>query len=171
MPQGLRIRVRRTKASPRAALVELDGSFDRTTVATFKQAADQIRGRGVNQAVLDMSKITYVNSTGLAALVNFSQTFRQSGGQLVCFDVPPRVARLIDMLGLDDYFPVAAGLKAALEALGLSDSSITASDSGLGSGARSPSSGSHQAANRGARRPPSGEGRRPPSGEGPAPGA
>jgi anti-sigma B factor antagonist len=54
--------------------------------------------------VADMAKVTFCDSTGIAALVEANQRIRNSGSRLVVTNVPDPIARIFGLVGLDAVF-------------------------------------------------------------------
>lgn len=113
----LKIRFSRFTNARDVFLAELDGSIDASTVHIFQQGLEKARRQGVNKLVLDISRIRYVNSTGLGSLVKYADAFRAAGGGLVLLKVPPKVKIVIEMLGLHEFFEMAATPQEALARL------------------------------------------------------
>src|SRR5271169_820223 len=63
-----------------ARIAELSGAIDGNTVPDFQQMLEKVKTEGVRRLILDMSKIKYVNSTGLGSLVKYADSFKNSGG-------------------------------------------------------------------------------------------
>lgn len=114
---GLDISIREMESHPQAALAEMAGAIDGTTVVSFQDALEDMKKKGVQRLVLDMSKIKYVNSTGLGSLVKYADAFKSSGGGMALIKVPAKVKIVIEMLGLHAFFEICADLDSALEAL------------------------------------------------------
>jgi anti-anti-sigma factor len=68
------------------------------TLCTALHDPARPRRRFVN---LDMSAVTFCDAGGLAALLTAHQDFAARGGMLVLFHVPPRVQRIMGIVGLD----------------------------------------------------------------------
>lgn len=77
--------------------------------------ADQLRGAGEqaiahasqnggSQVIVDLGQVTFLDSTGIGALVGISNAGREAGVPLVLRSVPPRIAKLLTITGLDDVF-------------------------------------------------------------------
>lgn len=113
----LKIRFSRFAAARDVFLAELAGSIDASTVHIFQQELEKARRQGVNKLVLDVSKIKYVNSTGLGSLVKYADAFRAAGGGLVLLKVPPKVKIVIEMLGLHEFFEMVNTSREALSKL------------------------------------------------------
>jgi len=86
------------------ALVELTGEIDLDTVGQLKDALQGLLDRGITQLVIDMKETSYVNSSALAVLVKFRETYHSQGGGIALVAVTPRVRMPFDMLGLTIFF-------------------------------------------------------------------
>ena len=93
------------------------GVIDASTVTLFQERLEQVRKDGVNKLILDISKIKYVNSTGLGSLVKFSDAFREAGGGIVLVRVPGKVRIVVEMLGLHEFFEMCATEQEAVSLL------------------------------------------------------
>lgn len=114
---GLDIKLTTIDGDDLSALAEMTGAIDGNTVPSFQATLEEIKTKGIQRLVLDMSKIKYVNSTGLGSLVKYADTFKTTGGGMALIKVPAKVKIVIEMLGLNAFFDICADLDAALEAL------------------------------------------------------
>lgn len=114
---GLEWQLKPIEGDDSAMLAELSGAIDGNTVPSFQQMLEEIKSRGVRKLILDMSKIKYVNSTGLGSLVKYADTFKGSGGGMALIKVPAKVKIVIEMLGLNAFFDICTDQAAALAAL------------------------------------------------------
>lgn len=117
MAAGLDIKLKTIDGDDASALAEMTGAIDGNTVPSFQATLEEIKTKGIQRLVLDMSKIKYVNSTGLGSLVKYADTFKSSGGGMALIKVPAKVKIVIEMLGLNAFFDICADLDAALNAL------------------------------------------------------
>ncbi|HXX94805.1 MAG TPA: STAS domain-containing protein, partial [Planctomycetota bacterium] len=67
---------------PGGALVRVNGPIDVKTVSAFKAEMDSLSGRRIRSFVLEMGEVRYINSTGLAYLINLAESL-QEGGRIV----------------------------------------------------------------------------------------
>jgi anti-sigma B factor antagonist len=58
--------------------------------------------------LLDLSKVGYINSTGISWLVQAHQRVQQGGGRLVLHSVQPFVRGVLDLMRLDSVLNLAA---------------------------------------------------------------
>jgi anti-sigma B factor antagonist len=114
---GLEWKIQPVDGDDTARLVELSGAIDGNTVPDFQTLLEQMKKEGVRRLILDMSKIKYVNSTGLGSLVKYADSFKSSGGGMALIKVPAKVKIVIEMLGLNAFFDICTDLAAALAAL------------------------------------------------------
>ena len=114
---GLDIKLTTIDGDDQSALAEMTGAIDGNTVPSFQATLEEIKTKGIQRLVLDMSKIKYVNSTGLGSLVRYADTFKSTGGGMALIKVPAKVKIVIEMLGLNAFFDICADLDTALEAL------------------------------------------------------
>jgi anti-sigma B factor antagonist len=106
---------------PDGAVVSFNGPIDARNVDAFKKQMDALRGRHFRRFLLQMGEVRYVNSSGLAYLINMVEAVQAAGGALVLFNVQPKVKVILETMGLLDLlrvFPSKAGaireLKAAI---------------------------------------------------------
>jgi anti-anti-sigma factor len=63
-----------------------------------------IAGEGHKYVLLDLAAVTYVDSSGLGALVAGYNSLKSRGGTVVLFQVPKRIHDLIEISGLTAVF-------------------------------------------------------------------
>ena len=92
-------------ARPHIERVVLSGEIDITTQEALVQALETIRA--CDLAVIDLRAVTYIDSSGLSALIAFKRRLRATCAadvKLVLAD--PRMVRLIKVCGFDKLFTV-----------------------------------------------------------------
>ena len=65
-----------------------------------------IAARGHDYLLLDLAGVSYVDSSGLGALVAAYNALKQKGGSVGLFQVPKRVQDLLEMSGLAVLFRI-----------------------------------------------------------------
>lgn len=95
------------------AQLSIEGEIDLDTVGILRSRLDELQRRGVDRLVLDMGETRYVNSSALAVLVKFAETFRERGGGIALVRVSPRVKLVFEMLGLLVFFKFFDSVEAA----------------------------------------------------------
>lgn len=83
-------------------LARVAGELDLSTAGTFRTAIDNsLEGRdGVKHLVLSLANLTFVDSSGLGAILGRYRRVSERGGKMVAADVPPNIARLLLLSGL-----------------------------------------------------------------------
>ena len=97
----------------RGRVVVLQGGINGETVPAARKALE-VAGQGVAWLLLDMKKLVYVGSTGLAATVKVAESLEKGGGGLVLYQVASNLGIVINTLGLGRYLRVVPDLGAAL---------------------------------------------------------
>lgn len=82
-----------------AARIILDGELDLHAVAPVVAEFDRLRGSGLRSVVIDASRLTFLDSSGLRALLTGHATFKASGTELQVINASPAVLRVLDMTG------------------------------------------------------------------------
>ena len=87
-----------------ATLLTIEGEIDLDTVGILRAKLEELKGRGVACLILDFKTTKYVNSSALAVLVKFAESFREQGGGIALAQVSSRVKLVFEMLGLLVFF-------------------------------------------------------------------
>ncbi|WP_245523178.1 STAS domain-containing protein [Thermosediminibacter oceani] len=78
--------------------VVLNGELDVETVAQFKEVVGKIRECTLE---VDMSGVSFIDSTGLKSLLDINNEWRQKGGKMLILRPQPDVAEVMRLVGLD----------------------------------------------------------------------
>jgi anti-anti-sigma factor len=84
------------------AWVHVSGELDIATAPQLEQRLRESRSQG-RVAVLDLSALAFMDSSGVHAIVDACIRARQAGGRLVVLRGPPNVDRLFTLTGTADY--------------------------------------------------------------------
>jgi anti-anti-sigma factor len=86
------------------------GPLDLATVERIKQhGVNQLLEPATHALAMNLTGVTFIDSTGLGALVRLRNVAGHVGKQLVLLEVPGCVQRLLDLTGLDAYFEQITG--------------------------------------------------------------
>jgi anti-anti-sigma factor len=86
------------------------GSLDLATRDRFVAfGASALRSSPAQEFVLDLSGVTFLDSVGVGALVKLNQMAQDEHRTMVLHHPSKRVARLLQLVGLDDVWPVESG--------------------------------------------------------------
>ncbi|MCG0278638.1 MAG: STAS domain-containing protein [Thermanaeromonas sp.] len=78
--------------------IVLNGELDVETVAQLQEAIRKVEEHTLE---VDLSGISFVDSTGLKSLLDISNEWRQKGGQMLILRPQPEVAEVMRLVGLD----------------------------------------------------------------------
>src|SRR6185295_8680655 len=102
---------------PDGALVSFNGPIDARNIKVFQEQMNALLGRHYRRFLLQMGDVRYINSSGLAYLINFVETIQAAGGALVLFNVQPKVKVILDTMGLVELLRVYPSKAAAVREL------------------------------------------------------
>ena len=97
------------------SVVRAGGEIDAQTVHAFHGAATEAANLA-SHVVIDLTHVTFVDSTGLGGLIAARNTARESGGSLSLVSPPPLVRRLLGSTQLHDVFDIHDSLDQAIAA-------------------------------------------------------
>jgi anti-anti-sigma factor len=80
--------------------VQLAGELDMAGVDRFERALLGGETLDAGTLVLDLRELTFIDSSGLRALIMADQRVRADGGRLVVVRGPERVSRVLEMTGV-----------------------------------------------------------------------
>ena len=93
------------------------GELDLASCGQLREAIDAQLQAGRAWLVLDMSALTFLDSTGLAVLAESSMKAARDGGQLALAALRPQPAKVLNITGLDSKLPVYRDTGDAIAAL------------------------------------------------------
>jgi len=88
-----------------SALLHLEGRFDAETAGSFKQVVKDLAAGGVKYLAVDLSRVSFVDSSGLSALVAGMKTLQPSAGRLHLAAVGPQARTALRLTLLDRVLP------------------------------------------------------------------
>lgn len=98
-----------------AAVLALAGEVDVSNVGEARAAALSLLEDGTKRLILDISGVTYMDSSGLGMLVGVLKRLRESEGELAIAGAAPGVKRLFEITGLEQIFSLYDDMAAALK--------------------------------------------------------
>ena len=88
------------------AVVSVGGEIDPGTANELSEAALEAIQEIGPTLVLDLSGVTFMDSTGLKVLLSVHQRAQLAGGRLVLAAPPRPVQRVVSITGLDEVFEI-----------------------------------------------------------------
>ena len=87
-------------------ILRLQGRFVTGSDAEFVSAQNYLQKNGIIKAVVDLSAVPYIDSTGLAFVVDLHKSLESRGGQLVLADANERVCEVLKMTRIGEIIPL-----------------------------------------------------------------
>ena len=107
---GLDIAVRGERG---IVIATVTGEIDISTVAPLRERLYELADNG-GTLIVDLNRVTFIDSTGLGALVGAARRTTEHGGSLYAVCAQPQPRRLLWMTGVDKRIPLAATVAGAL---------------------------------------------------------
>jgi anti-sigma B factor antagonist len=95
------------------------GELDVYTVPLFRKVVLKLEGGRKHDLILDMTKVTFVDSSGLGALIETYQKARSADGDIAYIIDNPRILKILKLVDLDKVFRIFPNLGRALEYVGV----------------------------------------------------
>jgi len=93
------------------------GEIDINTAPQVKKILDKIVGAKKEKIILNLKDVSYVDSSGLATLVEILKGMRSYGGKLKLTNLSTKVKNLFEITKLEKLFDIEAEEEEALKAL------------------------------------------------------
>lgn len=81
------------------------GELDLSTLSVLRQGFEQACAGAGSAIIIDL-RVGFVDSSGIALLLDFDKTLRRSGGRLVLATGSPALRRIFSLTGLDRQITV-----------------------------------------------------------------
>jgi anti-anti-sigma factor len=91
-----------TEVANGLARIALKGELDLSTVNKVEEELQALEASGASLIVLDLSRLTFLDSTGLRCLVTADQRAKESGRRLVLVRGPDAVQRVFTITRLEE---------------------------------------------------------------------
>jgi anti-sigma B factor antagonist len=91
---------------PDRTVLRVTGDLDLETSPHLLAGAEPHLADGGKNLVVDLSRLEFIDSSGLSALIRINQRVTASGRQLVIISPAPRVAKAFEITGLDQVLPL-----------------------------------------------------------------
>ena len=94
-------------------IAAVTGEIDISTVSQLRERLFELADNG-GTLIVDMNRVTFIDSAGLGALIGTAQRAAEHGGSLLAVCSQPQPRRLLWMTGVDKRIPLAATVAGAL---------------------------------------------------------
>jgi anti-sigma B factor antagonist len=87
-------------------VIALAGELDPHTAPLLERAVAQLLAEGSTDLVLDLSRLAFVDSSGLRVLISAQRQLADQGGTLTLHTPSETVRRLLEITGLIDHIAI-----------------------------------------------------------------
>ena len=92
-------------SGPNHLVVAVNGELDDYTAPALRdRVRKELEGRAGVELTLDLSNMTFVDSTGLGVLVGIRRRVRETGGTLALSGLTPATTKVLEITGLSRVF-------------------------------------------------------------------
>jgi anti-anti-sigma factor len=95
--------------------------LDTTIAPELKSEFLSIQGQGINNLILDLSEVSYVDSSGLSSILVGNRVFTENGGLFILCGVSDHAMKLIKISQLDKVLNILPTAEEAVDAIFLYD--------------------------------------------------
>jgi anti-sigma B factor antagonist len=88
------------------ATCHIDGEININSSAKIKKALLKLIAKKIIQITVELSKVTYIDSSGIAMLVELLKEAKLSGGNLQLANLPARIKNIFEIKRLDRLFTI-----------------------------------------------------------------
>jgi anti-anti-sigma factor len=82
------------------------GELDLETAPQLLAAAEPVLRADAGALVVDLSRLAFIDSSGLSALIRLNNQMSGTGREFVIISPPPLVAKAFEITGLDQVLPL-----------------------------------------------------------------
>ncbi|MFC1548906.1 STAS domain-containing protein [Candidatus Omnitrophota bacterium] len=96
------------------SVFRVEGDIDINTSPDIKKSFDKAISEKKDKIVINLEGVGYVDSSGLATLVEILKNMRAYGGKLKLANLSPKVKGLFEITKLDKLFDIVSGEEEAV---------------------------------------------------------
>lgn len=101
---------------PSPRILSIEGELDMNNVPLVREQLAAVVAQQVPQVLLDLSGLSYIDSSGLALFIENLQRIQAYGGKLRLFGLRESVRQIFEISRLDQVFQLFPDKDAALQA-------------------------------------------------------
>jgi len=92
--------------SPDEAILDVSGEVDMNTSDELREILMDAAEQDMEKVTVDLSGVDFMDSSGIATLVDGLQTMKKNGGQLVLRNLNENVRSVFEIANLTDVFTI-----------------------------------------------------------------
>ena len=110
------------------AVIRGNGRLNMLTASRLDRTVKNVMDRGSTRIVLDLSRVEFLDSTGLGAIISGMKAARAKGGDLRLVAPGPQPTLVLTMTHLDRVLQPYRDVESAFEEVGRADGAVTLSE-------------------------------------------
>ncbi|MFA5060574.1 MAG: STAS domain-containing protein [Candidatus Omnitrophota bacterium] len=87
-------------------VVAIDGEIDLDSSPQMRKIFQELMDKGKSRIVIDFEKVSYIDSSGLATLIEMMQRLKKIQGQLSLVQMSDKIRSLFEITKLDKLFSI-----------------------------------------------------------------
>lgn len=103
-----------TVTQPEPNIIALEGEIDLHESPNVREALRGLIEQKLPRVYIDLSEVTYIDSSGIAVLIDAMQRIQAYGGKLALFGIRENVRTVFEIARLDQVFRIFPDKAAAL---------------------------------------------------------
>lgn len=110
------MKIQARKSGKDLEVLEFEGDLDFHSSPEVRTALSKLAENQTRKILIDLQKVSYIDSSGLATFVELFQKLKRYGGKLVLFNLTASVRSVFEIAKLDTIFQLASSEQEALAA-------------------------------------------------------
>lgn len=98
------------------AVLQVAGEIDACTAPMLREQIRELAAKGAVHLIADLGQVSFLDSTGLGALIGGLKRLREAGGSLTLVTLTPRILRLFQITGLTKVLAIHPSVPEAITA-------------------------------------------------------
>jgi anti-sigma B factor antagonist len=78
--------------------IGIEGRLDAITSPQFEKAMEPILKQAMDFLILDLSKVPFISSAGLRALMYINKTLAERDSKVICINMQPQIAKVMETI-------------------------------------------------------------------------
>ena len=113
--ESLKIKLKEVPDVEKCLVFILSGYIDTYNSTYFQKMVNKAIEAGYIRLIFSCEDLNYVSSTGIGSFSSFLKTVKPKGGDIVLFDVQPKVYEVFQLLGFSRFFHFEGDLGGSID--------------------------------------------------------
>ena len=87
-------------------ILNIEGDLDYHASNDLRSELTRLMDAGTTEILVNLGKVSYIDSTGIAAFVEIAQKMKLAQGKLVFFNLPDGLKKVFQLAKLHLFFPI-----------------------------------------------------------------